>query len=292
MVLRCIAASLFPAVPVAMLAVMLVLARPGAAGAAELSGSYYGVDEAAGATLQIAPAEGGYRGTFFDRHGNSQEFQAERDGDSAETVLDMDGRRVLMLVDPLPYGAKVALVPYSDDGRLEPGAGRLLDFVRDELELPDPGEDYFAPPQNARGRIAANMFLLSYAFWPPEGVKNGYLSLPPRFRALMRLFPAVQLDVIWKLCLAPDAGRALAEALRGQGVNCAEVVAGIASAQESGDFDGFKAEVRDQRERLRMNVRCADGYAESRQTCDRAARELSEQAVSLETAETVLARYR
>ncbi len=204
----------------------------------------------------------------------------------------MDGRRVLMLVDPLPYGAKVALVPYTEDGRLEPGTGRLLDFVRDELDLPDPGDDYFPPPQNARGSVAANAFLLSYAFWPPEGVRNGYLSLPTRFRALMRLFPAVQLDVIWKLCLAPESGRALAEALRGQGVSCDEVLKGIAGAQESGSFDALKAEVREQRERLRMSVRCADGYPESKQTCDRAARELSSQAVALETAATVLARYR
>lgn len=283
MLSRCIAASLLLA--------LLALA-PATAAAAELSGAYYGIDEAAGASLNIERAGEGYRGTFHDRHGNSQTFQAERKGESAETVLDMDGRRVMMLVDPLPYGAKVALVPLTADGRLDPGAGRLLDFVRQELELPEPDEYHIPPPPHARGRIAANGFLLSYAFWPPEGVSNGYLSLPPRFRALMRLFPAVQLDVIWKLCLAPGAERALALALRGQGVSCAEVVGGIAAAQEKGTFNRFKQEVRTQRERLRFNVRCADGYPESKATCDRAARELSVQALTLETAATVLARYR
>jgi hypothetical protein len=41
-----------------------------------------------------------------------------------------------------------------------------------------------------------------------------------------------------------------------------------------------------------MSVRCADGYPESKPNCDRAARELSEQAIALDTAGAVLARYR
>ncbi|HUF85864.1 MAG TPA: hypothetical protein VMM59_00650 [Thermohalobaculum sp.] len=265
---------------------------PLAALAAGLSGSYYGIDDATGASISIEPAGDGFRGTFFDRHGNAQKFEAKRNGASAETQLNMDGRRVMLLVDPMPYGARVALVPLDAEGRLDPETGRLLDFVRGELDLPAPGPDFAAAPEHARERITANSFLASYEFWAPVGVRNGYLSLPERFRTLMRLFPAVQLDVIWKLCLAPDAGRALALALRGQGVSCAQVIDGIANAQISGNFDRFKAEARAQRATLRLNVRCADGYPESRQNCDRAARELSAQAVALDTAASVLARYR
>jgi hypothetical protein len=168
----------------------------------------------------------------------------------------------------------------------------VLHFVRSGLELPRPDADFVAAPADARGRITANSFLASYEFWSPEGVRNGYLALPERFRTLMRLYPAVQLDLIWKLCLAPAAGEALALALRGQGVTCADAIDGIAEAQRSGRFDAFKREVRDQKASLRTTVRCADGYPESREACDRAARELSAQAVSLDTAATVLGRYR
>lgn len=282
MVRGVLAASILAALPLA----------PMTGEAADLSGSYYGVDEAAGASLTIEPAGDGYRGTFFDAHGNSQAFEAERNGDSAETVLDMDQRKVLLLVDPMPFGAKVALVPLDAEGKLDPDAGRLLDFVRGNLEMPEPGPDFVAAPENDRERVTGNSFIASYEFWAPEGVRNGYVSLPERFRTLMRLFPAVQLDVIWKLCLAPDPDRALALALRGQGVTCAEVLDGIAKAQSAGSFDRFKAEVREEKETLRLNVRCADGYPESKPDCDRAARELSAQAVTLETAATVLARYR
>ncbi len=270
----------------------VVLGSVVAAAAEELSGFYYGVEDAVGASIEIWPDAQGFLGTFFDAQGNSQKFEADRTGDIAEAVLDMDGRTVLMRMVPLPYGAEVAIIPFDEAGNLVIEVGRLLNFVRTGLSLPRPGTDYVEAPRDAGGRITANSFLASYEFWRPTGVRNGSLSLPQRFRTLMRLFPAVQLDLIWKLCLAPSADRALAIALRGQGVACAEVIEGIAEAQRSGAFVNYKAEVARQKATLRMSVRCADGYPESKQNCDRAARELGAQAITLDTAGAVLARYR
>lgn len=274
------------------LAIGAMLGLAGESAAQALSGAYYGVDDAAGASISIEPAGEGFEGTFFDARGNAQAFEAARNGEAAETALDMDQRKVLMRMEPVPFGAKVTLVPLDAEGRADVAAGRVLHFVRSGLELPKPDADFVAAPSDARGRITANSFLASYEFWSPVGVRNGYLALPERFRTLMRLYPAVQLDLIWKLCLAPEAGEALALALRGQGVTCAEAIDGIAEAQRSGRFDAFKREVRDQRTSLRTTVRCADGYPEPKEACDRAARELSTQAVSLDTAATVLGRYR
>ena len=258
----------------------------------ELSGRYYGVEDAAGASIEIKPDSKGFRGAFFDSSGKKQKFAADRSGDLAEAVLDMDGRTVLMRMAPLPYGAEVAIIPFDSAGNLVMGSSRILNFVRSDLKLPEPGPDFVDPPRDDRGRISANGFLASYEFWHPTGVRNGYISLPERFRTVMRLFPAVQLDVIWKLCLAPSPDQALAVALRGQGVACADVIEGIAEAQRSGRFVAYKTEVAGQKVTLRMSVRCADGYPESKTNCDRAARELSAQAVSLDTAGAVLARYR
>ena len=271
----------------------LGLLTPGTGSAEPLSGIYYGVDEAAGASIQIKPAEDGYDGTFFDARGNSQAFKGDRlEGDVAEAVLDMDERTVLMRAVPLPFGIQVTLVPFDEGGRLLTDAARVLYFVRRDLELPQPGPDFVAAPRDDRGRISANAFLASYEFWDGTGVRNGYLSLPERVRTLIRLFPAVQLDVIWKLCLAPDADQALALALRGQGVSCAEVIDGMAAAQRRGTFNDYKREVARQKEVLRTVVRCADRYPEAREKCDEASRALSAQAVSMETAATILSRYR
>lgn len=276
-----------------LLAAILFLLSPMATGQAEeLSGRFFGIEDAAGASIEIEPDQDGFQGTFFDAQGNSQAFEADRVDDIAEAVLDMDGRTVLMRMAPLPFGAEVAIIPIDATGRLDIGAGRILVFVRAGLEVPVPGQDFVNAPRDDRGRITANSFLASYEFWSPTGVRNGFLSLPERFRTLMRLFAAVQLDVIWKLCLAPSSDRALAIALRGQGVSCSEVIDTIAETQRDGAFVRFKAEVAWEMKTLRMSVRCADGYPESKPNCDRAARDLSRQAISLETAGTVLARYR
>jgi len=274
------------------LAVIVLLTGAGTAWADELSGTFHGVADAAGASIDIQPRSGGFTGTFYDAKGRSQSFQADLVGESAEAVLDMDGRTVLMRVEPMPFGANVAIVPFSQSGQLEIASGRVLTFVRRGLKLPEPGPEYIDPPRDGSRRIAANGFLASYEFWSPAGVRDGYLALPERFHTLMRMFAAVQLDVIWKLCLAPSPDQALSIALRGQGVSCKEVLDGIADTQRTGKFTAYKAEVAKQRETLRITVRCADRYPESKETCDRAARDLSAQAVTLETAGTVLGRYR
>jgi hypothetical protein len=274
------------------LVITLMIMWGSTATAEDLKGHYYGVEDAAGASIQIEPDSEGFQGIFFDAAGQSQEFSADRAGDAAEAVLDMDGQTVLLRMVPMPFGAEVTIIPLDQQGNLRIGAGRMINFVRTGLNLPEPGADFVTAPRDDRGRITANSFLASYEFWHPTGVRNGYLSLPVRFRTVMRLFPAVQLDVIWKLCLAPSADRALAAALRGQGVACPEVIEGIAKTQRDGTFVTYKADVARQKSVLRMSVRCADGYPETKPNCDQAARELSVQAISLETAGTVLARYR
>ncbi len=257
-----------------------------------LSGRYFGIDDAAGASISINPDSGGYSGTFFDSRGASQSFEADRDGDAAEAVLDMDGRTVLMRMAPLPFGAEVAIIPFNAQGQLLMDASRRLKFLRDGVKLPEKPLEFIDAPRDPGITVAANAFLVSYEFWEPVGVRNGYLGLPDRFRTLLRMFPAVQLDVIWKLCLAPAADRALGIALRGQGVACPDVLDGVAHAQRSGRFAIYKGEVDEQRDSLRTSVRCADGYVESKAACDAASARLAKAAVSLKTAASVLARYR
>jgi hypothetical protein len=257
-----------------------------------LEGTYLGVDEAEGARIRIAPDPGGYTGTFRDPQGASQGFKADRVEEAAEAVLDMDGQTVLMRIAPLPFGAQVSIIPLRADGSMAMEFSRSLGFVREGVELPEKPEAFTEAPRAPGERVAGNAFVESYQFWDPTGVVNGYLGLPDRFRTLLRMFPAVQLDVIWKLCLAPEAGQALGIALRGQDVACPEVVDTIARVQRKNRFDDYKAEVDAEREALQTSIRCADGYVASRSTCDAAAKRLAEAAVSMRTAGQVLSRFR
>jgi hypothetical protein len=278
----------------ALLACLLAAAVSGGVAAAQdrLAGTYLGIDDAQGARIRIAPDPGGYSGTFHDPQGRSQSFQADRVEDAAEAVLDMDGQTVLMRIAPLPFGAQVSIIPLRPDGSMALEFSRSLGFVREGVELPKKPDAFVEAPQLPGERVAGNAFVESYQFWSPEGVVNGYLGLPDRFRTLLRMFPAVQLDVIWKLCLAADADRALGIALRGQDVACPEVVGAIAGVQRENRFDDYKAEVDAEREALQTSIRCADGYVASRRTCDDAAKRLAEAAVSMRTAGQVLSKYR
>ena len=279
---------------VALLAWLLATAIVGGVAVAQdrLDGTYFGIDEAKGARIRIAPDSEGFSGTFDDPQGRSRSFQADRVEDAAEAVLDMDGRTVLMRIAPLPFGAQVSIVPLHADGSMALEFSRSLGFVREGVELPEKPDSFVEAPELPGERVAGNAFVESYQFWSPEGVVNGYLGLPDRFRTLLRMFPAVQLDVIWKLCLAAEPDRALAIALRGQDVACPEVVETIAQVQRRNRFDDYKAEVDAEREALQTSIRCADGYVASRSTCDEAARRLAEAAISMRTAGMVLSNYR
>jgi len=143
------------------LGVFLLLGVAHGAHAEALKGKFYGVDAAAGASIEMRPDKGGFTGTFFDAKGNSQDFKADNNGGTAEAVLGMDGGTVLMRVVPLPFGAEVTLVPFDANGNLVLQRGSRLNFVRAGLSLPQPGTDFISPPHDDRGRVTANGFLAS-----------------------------------------------------------------------------------------------------------------------------------
>jgi len=138
----------------------------------------------------------------------------------------------------------------------------------------------------------ARAFVESYPFWEPQGALWAYEALEPRHRTVIRLFALVQADLLWKLCQSPQRGAGLAEALRGQGVVCADVVNAVAAAQAGGAFDRFKANVAQERALLVATLDCGDKYVAHGPGCADAARETARRAVSMETAATVLRRYR
>lgn len=272
--------------------VVFVLSLTDAHAQDRLNGRYYGIDDATGASIVIRPSGNGYAGTFYDAQGNSEDFKADAIEDAAETVLSMDGRVVLMRMAPLPYGAQVSIVPYGPDGKLIIEASRSLGFLREGVKLPQMPKDGLAPPRSDCTRVGAYGFMVSYEFWPPAGVMNGFNCLPERARTLMRFFPGVKVDVVWKICLAPDNRAALARALQQTGLTCENVVGAVADIQRRNRFSRYKEAVATEREVLTMVMRCAEGYPETKANCERASRQLKDYAISLKTPGEWLAQFR
>ena len=100
------------------LAGLVAIAGTSVSAADRLNGRYIGIDEGAGASINITPDANGYSGTFFDPQGNSQNFKADAVDDAAEAVLDMDQRTILLRLAPLPFGAQVSIIPFDEAGNL------------------------------------------------------------------------------------------------------------------------------------------------------------------------------
>ncbi|MEM9781926.1 MAG: hypothetical protein AAF899_05580 [Pseudomonadota bacterium] len=257
-----------------------------------------GLDEAEGARLRIgrADGEGVVEGVLSTQAGASLPFAAREVDGGLSGTLQRGGAANSLRIDPLPFGAIVTLIPVAPGGALMTDRSEVLFFARSDVDLPAVPEGYVAPPGPATVRFAPLGFLRSYAFWRPDDVARGYLALAPRHRTMIGLFPTVQLDIIWKLCLAPASASAADDALilarEGQDVECRDVLAVISELQREGRFSAYKKDVDDIAQRLRQAIRCAEYFVETVEACQAAGRYMSQAAVSLETAATVLDRYR
>lgn len=280
-------------------AALLGALGPAEARAAELGGSYDGIDEASGWKLKLTQrtAEGdvaaGFDGVFTGRDGRETVFQAYLSGEGgreAETRVQIGERSVFMRFSPRPIGLVAVWIPVTDDGVLVLEKTRSYPFVRAGVKLPEIPEQLARPPKSPQESVDPLLFLVSYEFWRPNEVGNGYAGLDDRWRTLIRLYAEVHTDVLWKLCQARRTPPGLGRALEGQNVTCADVLKKVAAMQQTGKFNAYKADLAKQKLRLIDAVKCARGQLLKR-ACIRANAWTQRATLSLDTAATVLARY-
>ncbi len=263
-----------------------------AVAAQDLAGAYKGVAAAMGMRLQFARAGDIYEGLFADRTGDSQIFEADALDAGAEGVVERQGRKVFMRFVPDGAGLQMVSIPISEDGDMIIENTQTLLFIREDLELPPLPTRYVEPPLQPGGTIDPEAFVESYAFWPSESVSYGFGMVRGRYRTLIRLHATVQADILWKMCQSQAAPAELAEALRGQGVNCQDVLLKIGGAIQAGEpFNRFKADVLAQKAQLTEAIRCSIDYRRNDPVCKRSGARVAAAAVSLETVGSVLRRY-
>jgi hypothetical protein len=272
---------------------LLILAGPTAAQTPvpALEGRYFGIGSADGMTLSL---EAGRQpsGRFVDSNGTVAEIGGGwRDG-GLEALLNFPGRPVWARFDPAPAGVQMTVLPLDAEGRPLQSEARALAFLREGTPVPEQPGLYMDPPLRSDGESDPDVFLASYQFWPPEGVFNGFSQIGARYRTIIRFFPQLHADVLWKLCGAGEQRELLAEALRGQGASCADIEATVTRLQEAGRFAEWKRAVQAEIETLMPAVQCARGYIVKESVCAPASKRVAEAAVSLETVGTLLARWR
>lgn len=273
---------------------VLLVSRGGAdeSPAPGLSGAFVGLGSAAG--MRIVMTETGARpaGRFIDSNGVEAVIGGGwRDG-GVEAVLDFPDRPVFVRLDPVAMGLSMAVLPLDAEARPMPDQRRVLAFLRAGIEAPAQPPLYMDPPVRSDGETDPDVFLQSYQFWPADGVARGFSQIGARYRTMIRFFPQLHADVLWKLCAAETGRDLLAEALRGQGADCAAVTSTVARLQQQGRFMEWKRAVQADIDRLTPSVQCARGFIVRDEVCAPAARRIAEAAVSMETVSEVLGRWR
>ncbi len=261
------------------LAALLMLT--GAAAAQErLSGDYYGLDEARGLTIRLQDGGAGATGRIAAGDGSGQAIDGRRQGGAIVSKLIFQGKQGTARF--VPQGLGLGFEWTADDGT----GSVVYAFGRRGLELPPPSPSY-VPEDRIGSRVEPHVFVASYEFWQPETVARTYDAMDDKFRAILQFFPAVQTDILWKLCQSTTAARGLGEALRGEGVTCAQVDTTLKNAQRSGGFNAFKRRVHAERADAERAVQCARGIHPA-EVCAASARRTQAAAISLETVMTVL----
>ncbi|MEO0682095.1 MAG: hypothetical protein AAF192_16950 [Pseudomonadota bacterium] len=257
----------------------------------ELAGTYKGLGSARGMELRIN--EGTRPGGFFrDSNGTEAEIGGGwRDG-GLEFLLNFPGRPVFARAVPVTLGLQLTVVPFGADGAPDGAEARILAFVREGVRVPEQPPLYQPAPVRDDGESDPDVFLASYQFWEPDGVVNGFSNIGARYRTILRMFPQVHADVLWKLCQSARRQDLVAEALRGQGARCADILETVDRLQRSGRFTAWKQAVEQQIAELIVPVQCARGYVVREAICAPASRRIADAAVSLETVGSALARWR
>lgn len=263
---------------------------------AELSGGYRGVDAADGMRLEFSQGGGGLSGVLEERSGERIAFDADPLETGGETIIRRGGRPLYMLFTEEALGVRVITIPMTEERELITPETEALVFIRDGVAPPPKPARYVPPPDGPEGTIDPRAFVDSYGFWPPANVAYGYSMVRGRYRTLIRLHPVVQTDVLWRMCRSQAARPVLADALRGQGATCDDVLSTMSGMVAPGGgsvdaYNRFRGELDAEKAALVEAIRCSIDYKRSDPACLRAGERVAAAAVSLETVRSVLDRY-
>ena len=263
---------------------------------AELRGLYNGVESANGMRFEFAPTDdGAVDGLFRDRDGDVQPFELEPLDNGGEARIKRGEREIYILIVEEALGLTVIFVPTNEEGELITQRTEAMVFLKDGVAPPPKPARFVQPPDGPGGTIDPQAFVESYAFWPSANVGYGYEMVRGRYRTLIRLHPLVQADILWKMCRNRTSPAGLAEALRGQGVNCQDVLTVFARIMTPGGsvepYNRYRRDVEAERAALVEAIRCSIDYRRNDPECSASGAAVAQRAVSLETVKTVLSRY-
>lgn len=263
---------------------------------AELRGVFNGIEAASGMRLEFGAGadESAVQGVLRDRDGAVRPFDVDLLDNGGEATIERGEQRIYTLFVEEPLGLTVVFIPLGEDDELMTQRTEAMVFLKEGVTPPPRPARYVPPPDGPGGTIDPQAFVESYAFWPSANVGYGYEMVRGRYRTLIRLHPIIQADVLWKMCRSQTSPTGLAEALRGQGVNCQDVLSAFQRIISNGGvqtYNRFRADLDAERAALVEAIRCSIDYRRNDPECTASGAAVAQRAVSLQTVKTVLSRY-
>lgn len=247
--------------------------------AAEFSGGYDGIGEAAGMSLTLSEMERRVVGRLTLSSGTSYTLNGERaragDGD-AQGALRVAGAvedGAFFHVEERPLGLQFLFIPARGDGTPDLAAGREYSFLKRGVRptVPQEAARKYKPAPEQAGDIV--VFIDGFRTWSPADIARHYTSLPDKARGLLLLYDHATAELMWRICEAqPEAGTLtasrLAEMQDRQQTECAAYLPLVMAAQKGGLFPEFLRRSLFQLELVRATALCDRGETPAARCAD------------------------
>lgn len=247
--------------------------------AAEFSGGYDGIAEAAGMALTLSEVERRVVGRLVLPSGSSYALNGERaragDGDAqgALRVAGASDDGAFFHIEERPLGLQFLFIPARADGTPDLAQAQEYSFLKRGVRPTVPRETerkYRAAPEES-GDIVA--FVDGFRTWSPEDVARYYASLPDKARGLLLLYDHATAELMWRICEAnPEAESPVAERLAEmqdrQQMGCETYLPLVAAARKGNIFPEFLRRSLFQLELVRATVLCDRGETPAARCAD------------------------
>lgn len=247
--------------------------------AAEFSGGYDGIGEAAGMSLTLSEVEWRVVGRLALPSGTSYTLNGERaragDGD-AQGALRVAGAAAdgaFFHVEERPLGLQFLFIPARADGTPDLAAAREYSFLKRGVRptVPQEAERKYQPAPEQTGDIV--VFIDGFRTWSPADIARHYTSLPDKARGLLLLYDHATAELMWRICEArPEEGTLavsrLAEMQDRQQTDCVAYLPLVMAAQKGGLFPEFLRRSLFQLELVRATALCDRGETPSARCAD------------------------
>ncbi|MBX3488345.1 hypothetical protein [Parvibaculum sp.] len=248
--------------------------------AAEFTGGYDGIGDAAGMELTLQQVGTRVVGRLTTPGGSVYAINGERAGGDtgeAQGALRLSGGTsdaAFFHIEERPLGLQFLFIP-SSGGQPDMASSREFSFLKRGVRpaVPAKPESRFlpAPPPGARADIT--VFIDQFRRWDPRDTARLYASLDDRSRGLILLYDHATAELMWRICeAAPSEGSReavrLAEMLERQQTDCATYLPLVEAARESGVFPEFLRRAQFQFEIVRATALCDRGETPTAKCAD------------------------